>query len=590
MDGFIRNIVERRCHRCGNKYKYEKVPSYILFCPMCNEFDFFESYYTDNGIEPCRIYLGEEIIGEMTSEKDTTYQVVCEKYGVNERLYDLENPYMEAVDILRQMIGNMYGSMDYRTGEFTLHNEIFHKGYTFKQFKKSVLYKVQDDVKMFALEGKYRLDNKNVYVSFFFRYGELYMISLCCEDSEISFEDEPKRKELHDSILSKYGLSDEEKFEWGSVRSVYDRKSNVSSINIIYNLDMINHVELLKERVKYELLNVIIGLKDDVFLDLILDQAIFECMKSIFDEEMKETQKSMEKAFFLGMTDKDKNSSYDSTKQKIKRDLKIIEYYRNADGQKLEQLSGVFPEELKQLKKSPDETKSNFDQRNQFNISDQVVLEIKNFGQLKIYKKILERQIIDVKKVSNYKFEDYYKEYDDHYIELIDSVSSGDVTPEKYLSVVIDLFNIENKVSLEWLYSFADYAVKNKITNEVFERAKWLYVSHINLSSGLTCMNRAPFLKKEIMPLLLNVGEVEYAINVNSYCRMLEYIVVIKKLIAKKINLSEIPKDEWVQFIKKNYDLLGSFEMNKEWKPEKIRKVRRVIELWNTEIEPPRIK
>lgn len=196
------------------------------------------------------------------------------------------------------------------------------------------------------------------------------------------------------------------------------------------------------------------------------------------------------------MANENKTSSYDSAKQKIKRDLKIIEYYRNAEGQKLEQLSGIFLEELKQIKKSPDETKSNFDRQNQFNISDQVVLEIRNFEQLKIYKKILEKQIVDVKKVSNYKFEDYYKEYDDYYIELIDSMSFDETTPEKYISVVIDLFNIEDKLSLEWLYNFADYVVKNNITDEVFNRAQWLYASHINVESGITCMNRAFFLKK----------------------------------------------------------------------------------------------
>lgn len=92
------------------------------------------------------------------------------------------------------------------------------------------------------------------------------------------------------------------------------------------------------------------------------------------------------------------------------------------------------------------------------------------------------------------------------------------------------------------------------------------------------------------MPLLLSSDEVEYEICKNVYCKMLEYIVGIKKLISKNLYLSKIPKDEWVQFIKKNYDLLGSFEMNKEWKPEKIRKVRRVIELWNKEIKPPRRK
>lgn len=231
----MENNTERRCRNCGNKYKYEKVQSYILFCPKCNDFDYFEPYYTENGIKPCRIYLGEETIGEMTLENDTTYNVVCEKYGVNKRFNDSENPYLKAIDIIQEIIGNMYGSMDYRTGKLTLRNEVFHKGYTFKQFKKSSVYKIQDDIKLFTLEGKYKIDNRNFYISFLFEHGVLYTISLCCDDPEISFENEPNRKILHDNILAEYGLSDNEEFSWGNVNSVYDRKSNISSINIIYN-------------------------------------------------------------------------------------------------------------------------------------------------------------------------------------------------------------------------------------------------------------------------------------------------------------------------------------------------------------------
>lgn len=233
----MENNIERRCRNCGNKYKYEKVQSYILFCSRCKKFDYYEPYYTSDGIEPCKIYVGEEIIGEMTSENDATYNVICGKFGVNERFHDSDNPYLKAVDILRQIISHKYGSMDYHTGELTIHGEVFRKGYTFKRFKKSALYKMQDDVKMFTLEGKYKIDNWNFHVSFLFNYGELYLISLCCANPELSFENESKRKELHDSILAEYGLSDDEEFAWGSVSSVYDKKSNISSINIIYNYD-----------------------------------------------------------------------------------------------------------------------------------------------------------------------------------------------------------------------------------------------------------------------------------------------------------------------------------------------------------------
>ena len=60
------------------------------------------------------------------------------------------------------------------------------------------------------------------------------MLSLICTDVDFQFSEEIKRKQLHDSILEKNGLDTESFFNWGSIKSVYDPKGNVSSINIIY--------------------------------------------------------------------------------------------------------------------------------------------------------------------------------------------------------------------------------------------------------------------------------------------------------------------------------------------------------------------
>lgn len=96
------NIVERKCRHCGNVYKYEKVSSYILLCPRCKKEDFFEPCYTNNGIVSCRIYLGDKIIGEMTSDNEKNYNIKCTQYDINERLHDSTNPYIEAGDILNK--------------------------------------------------------------------------------------------------------------------------------------------------------------------------------------------------------------------------------------------------------------------------------------------------------------------------------------------------------------------------------------------------------------------------------------------------------------------------------------------------------
>ena len=107
---------------------------------------------------------------------------------------------------------------------------------------------------------------------------------------------------------------------------------------------------------------------------------------------MEQTERSLEKAFFPDVTDSNKDSTYD--KEKTKRVLKKIEQYRYSEGEKLETLSGDFPERFKSLKKEVDKTKSNFES-NHYNISSQNVLEIKTFYKLEICEKILKKQIIE---------------------------------------------------------------------------------------------------------------------------------------------------------------------------------------------------
>ena len=84
-------------------------------------------------------------------------------------------------------------------------------------------------------------------------------------------------------------------------------------------------------------------------------------MKQIYDREMEQTERSLEKAFFPGVTDSNKDSTYDKEKEKTKRVLKKIEQYRYSEGEKLETISGDFPERFKSLKKEVDKTKSNFE-------------------------------------------------------------------------------------------------------------------------------------------------------------------------------------------------------------------------------------
>ena len=95
---------------------------------------------------------------------------------------------------------------------------VITSGYTFDQFQSTRYYKGQNPERAFWLEEKFMLQ-----------------VSLLCCDLEFGMEEEKKRKELHDEILQSWGIGRSDQ-EWGYVESVYDARSNISNIHVIYKM------------------------------------------------------------------------------------------------------------------------------------------------------------------------------------------------------------------------------------------------------------------------------------------------------------------------------------------------------------------
>ena len=110
---------------------------------------------------------------------------------------------------------------------------VITSGYTFDQFRSTRYYEEQKPERVFWLNEKFMFQGHSFMVSLFFRSGVIYMLSLLCCDLEFGMEEEKKRKELHDEILQSWGIERSDQ-EWGYVESVYDARSNISSINIVY--------------------------------------------------------------------------------------------------------------------------------------------------------------------------------------------------------------------------------------------------------------------------------------------------------------------------------------------------------------------
>ena len=121
--------------------------------------------------------------------------------------------------------------IDLKTGIIEINGEIIMPGYAFED-------KGQDGIRIIRINDTVQIGKNKFIASFFFRNKVLYMISIICVDVEIPFSEEIKRKNIHDNILKNNGLAPESFFDWGNIKSVYDPKGNVCSINIIYNAGM----------------------------------------------------------------------------------------------------------------------------------------------------------------------------------------------------------------------------------------------------------------------------------------------------------------------------------------------------------------
>ena len=74
----------------------------------------------------------------------------------------------------------------------------------------------------------------------------------------------------------------------------------------------------------------------------------------------------------------------------------------------------------------------------------------------------------------------------------------------------------------------------------------------------------------------------EFRKKIYDYALYVELVFALKKEMISDSMLEEIPKTEWVYFLKGNYDLFGAFNRDKYWIPEKIRMARKVFDKWCT--------
>lgn len=145
--------------------------------------------------------------------------------------------------------------MDLRSGTIKINDDlIIHPQYSFEDFQKTRFYKGQDDARVIYIEEPQIIDGRKYLVDLVFHSKKIYSVSLCNIDVELlGWEDEPKRKEIHDEILIENGILNGCQYGWGNIVSACDPKSGSSTIGIFY---IFEHVEIFKENSLKDILSL----------------------------------------------------------------------------------------------------------------------------------------------------------------------------------------------------------------------------------------------------------------------------------------------------------------------------------------------
>lgn len=128
--------------------------------------------------------------------------------------------------------------IDTKTGIITVNEKlVISKEFTFNDYKKCPYFNNENEEREIQLGGIGRAFGYSVYVSIFFKNSVISRIMLMFDSPEIrSFEDESKRKSIHEKYLKSIGLESVNEFEWGTVKSDFDKKSTSSDIIISYKI------------------------------------------------------------------------------------------------------------------------------------------------------------------------------------------------------------------------------------------------------------------------------------------------------------------------------------------------------------------
>lgn len=274
----------------------------------------------------------------------------------------------------------------------------------------------------------------------------------------------------------------------------------------------------------------------------------------------------------------DGNEDYDSRKMKNMRARNYIREYKSKHGENAR---------CNKMDTINDKITGHFYNEVEFN-------EVEKVSDLRIIKAILERRIIDVKKVSNDNFIDMMMSYDGYEGCVNRMLLSENMTDEETIINSVEYWRLQWKYPIEVWYAIVCHMDENKefrLNDNETALLLGKYKTSLYTTNSTFIKQRNSFVEKLASPkdeIGLQNSYYEYTLGVYldiKACINQNYYVLNKSVLLREWFLENSSWKDWAEFLK-DYNIF-SCHQEKEWTNKRIRLMRELIKKCGTKREIP---
>lgn len=349
-----------------------------------------------------------------------------------------------------------------------------------------------------------------------------------------------------------------------------------------------NNLDLVRKNIMFivEYLYILRGIMFDAgnclkTLEMHTDQIIFELIKENFIEKSKDNAQSL--------TMHSGGIEYNEIIKKHSRALQYSRYYRDILS---DNLKSNFDFSIPKLKYEEREKNAHF---KKCNLNDYELDMLETMEDLNILKYITDKRIVSVKKISNSRLEDDFKDYREYFINIRDNIIPQN--DNKFIKYSILLFTTELFYHLESVYRLA-----SKLSEYNNSRSKNKF--HDDFIADSTIFNKIlqcdNLFMKENSLILIKMQRIKSLTPENCKEKFSEYLqelifsFLVKQEVLKRADIKQAIKDmtdaEIKYFIETHYNIWSILDEELTWGNKKKKYLRDIYDSLIKNIEPPKIK